>query len=51
MKKDGIVAPTAGQSCSLIALSATKNLRRCGVTAPTVGNPRRKIKVFPLGDK
>ena len=48
MKKDGIVAHTAGQSYSLIALSATNNLRRCGVTAPTVGNPRRKIKVLPL---
>ena len=49
MKKDGIVAHTAGQSYSLIALSATNNLRRCGVTAPTVGNPNRKIKVFPFG--
>ena len=49
MKKDGIVAHTAGQSYSLIALSATNNLRRCGVTAPTVGNPNRKINVFPFG--
>jgi len=49
MKKDGIVAHTVGQSCSLIALSATNNLRRCGVTARTVGNPNRKNKSFPIG--
>jgi hypothetical protein len=49
MKKDGSVAHTAGQNYSLIALTATKNSRRCGVTAPTVATQRRKIKVFPIG--
>jgi hypothetical protein len=49
MKKDGSVAHTVEQSYSLIALTATNNLRQCGVTAHTVGNPNRKIKVLPFG--
>ena len=49
MKRDGSVAHTAGQGYSLIALSATNNLRRCGVTAHTAGNPRRKNKVLLVG--
>ncbi len=47
MKKDGIVAHTAGQRYSLIALTAIKNLRRCGVTAHTAATQRRKNKVLP----
>jgi hypothetical protein len=50
MKRDGSVARTAGQDYSLIVRSATSGLSKCGVTAPTVGNPHRKNKFSNDGE-